>query len=137
MWADLTGSAGSRPLWEGARDHMTSCVASFLFSSSPAASAPALSPSKISLVANYFVFIIHGNSIFFSVPAFPWCKHAVFVQNGPDGTSLIGAWAPPNVWEKYKNCRIPSIYLLLHVHRFFGSSGRHLEGGLLQGTENK
>ncbi|KIJ95734.1 hypothetical protein K443DRAFT_11182 [Laccaria amethystina LaAM-08-1] len=49
MWADLTGSAGSRPLWEGARDHMTSCVASFLFSSSPAASAPTLSPSKISL----------------------------------------------------------------------------------------
>jgi hypothetical protein len=44
MWADLT-AAGSQPLWEGARDNVTSRVASFsLLSSSPAASSPVRVP---------------------------------------------------------------------------------------------
>jgi hypothetical protein len=52
-----------------------------------------LSPSKISLIAYYFVFIIHGNSIFFLSSGLPLGKHTVLVQNGSHGTSLIGAWA--------------------------------------------
>jgi hypothetical protein len=90
MWADLTGSAGSQPLWEGARDHVTSRVASRPSPSFPPPlplRPPSLSPPEILLVAHHFVFIIHENTIFFLSSSFPLGKQQ---QQQPPPPTCVG-----------------------------------------------
>ena len=138
MSNDLTGCPGSQPKREGARDHVTWRVASPpSFSSSPRRFDPLLcSLPKFYLVVHYLSLLYVKMHFFFS-SSFPPGKHAVLVQNGLRGTSLIGAWVLLNFWQKYKTCRMPLMHLLLQFDRFFFSSGRYLEGSLLQRPENK